>query len=255
MSAGPEKITDLNQTTEMIKLIATFALCLFAAGASRGQNYSDMLYRDWAGLRAFAQVNRNLTVEPEVVFMGNSITEGWFNYHPDFFKKNNFACRGIGGQTSSEMLVRFRQDVIELHPRVVAILAGTNDIAMNNGYIALENTFQNIVSMCELAKFNGIKVLLCSVTPAAYFNWRPQVEPAKIIPKLNKMLREYAEATEGVEWVDYFTPMVGEDKAMRAEYSPEGSHPNGEGYKVMERIVVPAINKIQGTNKKYFIYE
>lgn len=239
----------------MKKLIATFALCLFAAGASRGQNYSDMLYRDWAGLRAFVQVNRNLTVEPEVVFMGNSITEGWFNYHPDFFKKNNFACRGIGGQTSSEMLVRFRQDVIELHPRVVAILAGTNDIAMNNGYIALENTFQNIVSMCELAKFNGIKVLLCSVTPAAYFNWRPQVEPAKIIPKLNKMLREYAEATEGVEWVDYFTPMVGEDKAMRAEYSPEGSHPNGEGYKVMERIVVPAINKIQGTNKKYFIYE
>ena len=239
----------------MKKLIATFALCLFAAGASRGQNYSDMLYRDWAGLRAFAQVNRNLTVEPEVVFMGNSITEGWFNYHPDFFKKNNFACRGIGGQTSSEMLVRFRQDVIELHPRVVAILAGTNDIAMNNGYIALENTFQNIVSMCELAKFNGIKVLLCSVTPAAYFNWRPQVEPAKIIPKLNKMLREYAEATEGVEWVDYFTPMVGEDKAMRAEYSTEGSHPNGEGYKVMERIVVPAINKIQGTNKKYFIYE
>ena len=239
----------------MKKLIATFALCLFAAGASRGQNYSDMLYRDWAGLRAFAQVNRNLTVEPEVVFMGNSITEGWFNYHPDFFKKNNFACRGIGGQTSSEMLVRFRQDVIELHPRVVAILAGTNDIAMNNGYIALENTFQNIVSMCELAKFNGIKVLLCSVTPAAYFNWRPQVEPAKIIPKLNKMLREYAEATEGVEWVDYFTPMVGDDKAMRAEYSPEGSHPNGEGYKVMERIVVPAINKIQGTNKKYFIYE
>ena len=239
----------------MKKLIATFALCLFAAGASRGQNYSDMLYRDWAGLRAFAQVNRNLTVEPEVVFMGNSITEGWFNYHPDFFKKNNFACRGIGGQTSSEMLVRFRQDVIELRPRVVAILAGTNDIAMNNGYIALENPFQNIVSMCELAKFNGIKVLLCSVTPAAYFNWRPQVEPAKIIPKLNKMLREYAEATEGVEWVDYFTPMVGEDKAMRAEYSPEGSHPNGEGYKVMERIVVPAINKIQGTNKKYFIYE
>ena len=240
----------------MKKMILLCALCLFGAGVVFGQAYSDLLYRDWAGLRAYAQVNKTLgDVRPDVVFMGNSITEGWFNYHPDFFKKNNFACRGIGGQTSSEMLVRFRQDVIELHPRVVAILAGTNDIAMNNGYIALENTFQNIVSMCELAKFNGIKVLLCSVTPAAYFNWRPQVEPAKIIPKLNKMLREYAEATEGVEWVDYFTPMVGEDKAMRAEYSPEGSHPNGEGYKVMERIVVPAINKIQGTNKKYFIYE
>lgn len=238
----------------MKKTIVT-CLCCLAAAAASAQNYSDMLYRDWAGLRAFAQVNKNLTVEPEVVFMGNSITEGWFNYHPDFFKKNNFACRGIGGQTSSEMLVRFRQDVINLHPKVVAILAGTNDIAMNNGYIALENTFQNIVSMCELAKFNGIKVLLCSVTPAAYFNWRPQVEPAKIIPKLNKMLREYAEATDGVEWVDYFTPMVGKDKAMRDDYSSEGSHPHGEGYKVMERIVVPAINKINGTNKEYFIYE
>ena len=238
----------------MKKLIATFALCLFAAGASRGQNYSDMLYRDWAGLRAFAQVNRNLTVEPEVVFMGNSITEGWFNYHPDFFKKNNFACRGIGGQTSSEMLVRFRQDVIELHPRVVAILAGTNDIAMNNGYIALENTYQNIVSMCELARFNGIKVLLCSVTPCVRYNWRPQVEPGKIIPKLNAMLRKYADSAEGVEYVDYFSAMADKDNAMLPEYSPEGCHPNGEGYKVMEKIIVPAINKVNGTDKNYFVY-
>lgn len=103
--------------------------------------------------------------------MGNSITEGWFNQHPEFFQKNNFLGRGIGGQTSSEMLVRFRQDVIELHPQCVAIMAGTNDIAMNNGYIALENTYQNIVSMCELARFNGIKVLLCSVTPCVRYNW------------------------------------------------------------------------------------
>lgn len=238
----------------MKKLIATFALCLFAAGASRGQNYSDMLYRDWAGLRAFAQVNRNLTVEPEVVFMGNSITEGWFNQHPEFFRKNNFLGRGIGGQTSSEMLVRFRQDVIELHPQCVAIMAGTNDIAMNNGYIALENTYQNIVSMCELARFNGIKVLLCSVTPCVRYNWRPQVEPGKIIPKLNAMLRKYADSAEGVEYVDYFSAMADKDNAMLPEYSPEGCHPNGEGYKVMEKIIVPAINKVNGTDKNYFVY-
>lgn len=239
----------------MKKLILLFSLCLFSAGSIYGQAYSDLLYRDWAGLRAYAQVNKAMgAAHPEVVFMGNSITEGWFNQHPDFFKKNNFAGRGIGGQTSSEMLVRFRQDVIDLHPKVVAILSGTNDIAMNNGYIALENTFQNIVSMCELAKFNGIKVLLCSVTPAAYFNWRPQVEPAKIIPKLNKMLKEYADATEGVEYVDYFTSMVDADGAMKGDYAPEGSHPNGEGYKVMERIIVPAINKITGSNKQYFMY-
>ena len=226
-------------------ILLALALPLLAAGQQR----------DWANYGRYAAANAALTTAPAVVFMGNSITDGWDNAHPEFFTDNNFACRGIGGQVTSQMLCRFRADVIDLRPKAVVILAGTNDIAMNNGYIALENTFQNIVSMCELAKFNGIKVLLCSVTPAAYFNWRPQVEPAKIIPKLNKMLREYAEATEGVEWVDYFTPMVGEDKAMRAEYSPEGSHPNGEGYKVMERIVVPAINKIQGTNKKYFIYE
>lgn len=239
----------------MKKLILLCSVCLFWTGISCGQAYSDLLYRDWAGLRAYAQVNKTLgDVHPEVVFMGNSITEGWFNQHPDFFRKNNFAGRGIGGQTSSEMLVRFRQDVIDLHPKVVAILAGTNDVAMNNGYIALENTFQNIVSMCELARFNGIKVLLCSVTPAAYFNWRPQVEPAKIIPRLNAMLKEYAAAAEGVEYVDYFTSMVDADGAMRGDYSPEGSHPNGEGYKVMERIIVPAINKITGGNKQYFMY-
>lgn len=239
----------------MKKLILLCALCLFGAGVVFGQAYSDLLYRDWAGLRAYAQVNKTLgDVRPDVVFMGNSITEGWFNQHPEFFRKNNFAGRGIGGQTSSEMLVRFRQDVINLRPKVVAILSGTNDIAMNNGYIALENTFQNIVSMCELARFNGIKVLLCSVTPAAYFNWRPQVEPAKIIPELNKMLKAYADATDGVEYVDYFTSMVDKDGAMRGDYSPEGSHPNGEGYKVMEKIIVPAINKVNGTDKNYFVY-
>ena len=193
-------------------------------------------------------------VRPDVVFMGNSITEGWFNQHPEFFQKNNFLGRGIGGQTSSEMLVRFRQDVIELHPQCVAIMAGTNDIAMNNGYIALENTYQNIVSMCELARFNGIKVLLCSVTPCVRYNWRPQVEPGKIIPRLNAMLRKYADSAEGVEYVDYFSAMADKDNAMLPEYSPEGCHPNGEGYKVMEQIIVPAINKVNGTNKKYFVY-
>lgn len=240
----------------MKKRIALFALCLFVAGVCRGQAYSDLLYKDWAGLRAYAGVNRTLgEVSPEVVFMGNSITEGWFNLHPDFFRKNNFAGRGIGGQTSSEMLVRFRQDVIELKPRWVAILAGTNDIAMNNGYIALENTFQNIVSMCELARFNGIGVLLCSVTPCARYNWRPQVEPAELIPKLNAMLRAYAAAAEGVEYVDYFSAMADADHAMLPQYSPEGCHPNGEGYKVMERIFVEALGKAAGNDKKdYFVY-
>ena len=148
----------------------------------------------------------------------------------------------------------FRRDVIDLHPRAVVILAGINDIAQNQGPISLENTFGNIVSMCELARFNGIKVLLCSVTPCVRYNWRPQVEPGKIIPRLNAMLRKYADSAEGVEYVDYFSAMADKDNAMLPEYSPEGCHPNGEGYKVMEKIIVPAINKVNGTNKKYFVY-
>jgi len=238
----------------MKKTITACALCLLAAGTVFGQNYSDLLYRDWAGLRAYAGVNETMKESPEVVFMGNSITEGWFNQHPDFFRKNNFAGRGIGGQTSSEMLVRFRQDVIDLHPETVAILSGTNDIAMNNGYISLKNIVHNIVSMCELARYNGIKVLLCSVTPATSFGWRPQVEPAKIIPSLNAMLREYAEQTEGVEWVDYFSALAAPDNTLSPRYSPEGCHPNDEGYKVMERVLTEALNRMNGTRKDYFTY-
>ena len=195
----------------MKKLIATFALCLFAAGASRGQNYSDMLYRDWAGLRAFAQVNRNLTVEPE-------------------------------------MRVRFRQDVIELHPRVVAILAGTNDIAMNNGYIALENTFQNIVSMCELAKFNGSRVVLCSVLPCDRVSWRPEIKPAAAVAELNTMLRQYA-AEHKIPYVDYHAAFDNGSGGLDARFSQDGCHPTLYGYTLMEPMVVEGINKALRTKQ------
>lgn len=238
----------------MKKLILLCALCLFGAGVVFGQAYSDLLYRDWAGLRAYAQVNKTL----------GDVRPTWFSW---------VTPSPRGGSTSTRSSFRKQlpgprhrradlvgnagalpPDVIELHPQCVAIMAGTNDIAMNNGYIALENTYQNIVSMCELARFNGIKVLLCSVTPCVRYNWRPQVEPGKIIPKLNAMLRKYADSAEGVEYVDYFSAMADKDNAMLPEYSPEGCHPNGEGYKVMEKIIVSAINKVNGTDKNYFVY-
>lgn len=238
----------------MKKLIMAFALCLFATNVFCQKTYEELLAWDWAFYGKYAKANETLKTRPDVVFMGNSITEGWFDQHPDFFTKNNFAGRGIGGQTTSQMLSRFRQDVIDLHPRVVAIMAGTNDIAMNNGYIRLENVFQNIVSMCELARFNDIKVLLCSVTPCAKYGWRPEVEAAKYIPLLNKMLREYAAKTKGVDYVDYFTSMADKDNAMLPGLSPEGCHPNGDGYKVMEPILIRALNKIDGTDKNYFVY-
>ncbi len=241
------------------QMILLCALCLFGAGVVFGQAYSDLLLPGLGGAQGLCPgVNKTLgDVRPDVVFMGNSITEGWFNQQPESsFRKNNFLGRGIGGQTSSEMLVRFaRRDRIDT-PQCVAIMAGTNDIAMNNGYIALENTYQNIVSMCELARFNGIKVL--PVAPsrrACATTGGQQVEPGKIIPKLNAMLRKYADSAEGVEYVDYFSAMADKDNAMLPGIFARGMpSQRAEGYKVMEKIIVSAINKVNGTDKTISFY-
>ena len=138
--------------------------------------------RDWANYGRYAAANAALTTAPAVVFMGNSITDGWDNAHPEFFTDNNFACRGIGGQVTSQMLCRFRADVIALRPKAVVILAGTNDIAGNNGPIECGHIVENIVSMAELALAAGIRPILCSVLPAAKYPWRPEIEsvPEKI---------------------------------------------------------------------------
>ena len=152
--------------------------------------------KDWANFGRYAEANAAIKQSPDVVFMGNSITDNWARMDPDFFAKNNFVGRGISGQTSSEMLVRFRRDVIDLKPEAVVILSGTNDVAQNNGYISPENTLGNIISMCELAKAHGIKVILCSITPTSKFGWRPEIEPAQKIRDLNKMIEAYAKANK-----------------------------------------------------------
>ena len=141
---------------------------------------------DWAQFGRYAKANKTVKVPSNVVFMGNSITDGWWPADSTFFIRNNFVDRGISGQTTSEMLVRFRQDVINLKPKAVVILAGINDIAHNNGVIALENVFGNLVSMAELAKANHIKVIFCSVLPAYDFPWRPGMQPADKVIQLNK---------------------------------------------------------------------
>ena len=153
-------------------LLLALALPLLAAGQQR----------DWTNYGRYAEANAALTTAPAVVFMGNSITDGWDNAHPEFFTDNNFACRGISGQVTSQMLCRFRADVIALRPKAVVILAGTNDIAGNNGPIECEHIVENIVSMAELALAAGIRPILCSVLPAAKYPWRPEIEsvPEKI---------------------------------------------------------------------------
>ena len=174
--------------------------------------------------------------------MGNSITDNWIGADPDFFARNGFVDRGISGQTTAEMLARFRRDVIDLNPKAVVILAGINDIAQNNGAIKLENVFGNIVSMCELAKFNGIRVVLCSVLPCDRFSWRPEIKPAAAVAELNTMLKRYA-AEHKIPYVDYHTPMAAADGSMIAEYTYDGVHPTEAGYRVMERILPPVVER------------
>lgn len=212
-------------------LLLALALPLLVAGQQR----------DWANYGRYAGTNASQTTAPAVVFMGNSITEGWGRNRPEFFAENNFACRGISGQVSAQMLCRFRADAINLRPKAVVILAGTNDIAGNNGPIENEHIAENIVSMAELALAAGIRPILCSVLPAAKYPWRPEIEsvPEKIAD-LNARLQQYA-AERGLTWVDYYSAMDAGDGSMRSEYTKDGVHPTPEGYAVMEGVIRPVL--------------
>jgi lysophospholipase L1-like esterase len=174
--------------------------------------------------------------------MGNSITESWSTIRPDFFANKPYINRGIGGQTTPQMLLRFRQDVINLKPSAVVILAGINDIAENTGPSTIEMIVNNIVSMAELAKVNNINVILCSVLPVYDFPWRQGLEPSIKVLKLNKQLKAYANKNE-LMYVDYFTPMVDECNGLKNEFGIDGVHPNITGYLVMEPLIENAIAK------------
>lgn len=200
--------------------------------------------QDWPNLNRFKEENLKLapakTCDDRVVFMGNSITEGWIEKMPEFFEERNYINRGISGQTTPMMLLRFRQDVISLRPKVVVILAGANDIAGNTGPSTLEMIEDNIHSMTELAQLHGIQVVLCSVLPAYDFPWRPGMEPAPKIVELNKRIKKYA-ATRGAVYCDYFTAMADDRNGLPKELSEDGVHPNKEGYKIMVPLVQNAI--------------
>ena len=203
--------------------------------------------QDWANLNRYkvdnTMVGLSQSGENRVVFMGNSITEGWINIFPDYFSENGYIDRGISGQTTPQMLVRFRADVINLKPAVVTILAGTNDIAGNTGPSTLEMIADNIFSMAELANSNGIKVILCSVLPVYDYPWKPGINPAEKIVKLNEMIKKYADSHE-IIYLDYYSSMVDSRNGMKAEYSEDGVHPNKAGYEVMMALCTKAINDI-----------
>jgi lysophospholipase L1-like esterase len=197
---------------------------------------------DWPNLRRYRNANAQLKPEMNrVVFMGNSITDGWINVSPQFFEQHlNYLDRGIGGQTTPQMLIRFRQDVIDLHPEVVLILAGINDIAGNTGPSTLDMIENNLASMAQLAKANGIRVILCSVLPAHDFPWRAGIDPVQKIIDLNKWIKDFSHKNNFI-YLDYYSAMVDERKGLPAKYSKDGVHPTAAGYAVMEPLAVKAI--------------
>lgn len=204
---------------------------------------------DFANLKKYASQNKSLPLavanETRVVLMGDSITEFWQTTDPGFFAGKPYINRGISGQTTSQMLLRFRQDVIDLNPSVVVILAGINDIAENNGPIAVGNIFKNIISMAESAKQHKIKVVLCSVLPANAFPWRPELKPAGKIILLNAKIRTYAKANN-IPYVDYYAKMVNKQKGLDKKLAEDGVHPTRAGYKVMAPLFEKAIAKASG---------
>ncbi|NLO69733.1 MAG: acylhydrolase [Porphyromonadaceae bacterium] len=210
--------------------------------------------QDWANLKRYQKENEAILKLPfdknRVVFMGNSITQGWIKANPEFFSANPYLCRGISGQTTPQMLIRFRQDVIALKPKVVVILAGTNDIAGNTGPSTLEMIMDNLASMAEIAVANGIHPILCSVLPAYDYPWRKGQEPHVKIPQLNVMIKEYAKKKK-ITYVDYFSVMADERNGLIAAYTNDGVHCTPEGYAVMEKMIVPEINKLLKKKVKY----
>ncbi|WP_396209341.1 GDSL-type esterase/lipase family protein [Flavobacterium sp.] len=173
-----------------------------------------------------------------IVLFGDSITQFWSNYDPDFFESNNLINKGISGQTTSQMLDRFDNDVIKLQPKTVVILAGINDIAENNGPIAIDAVLHNVHIMVEKALQYKIEVLLCSLLPANRFYWNPKIQPASKVLELNSLLKNYAN-TNALIFVDFFTAMVDTSNGLLHNYGTDGVHPNLEGYLKMKSILDP----------------
>ena len=216
----------------------TIILIIFATMSIFG--YS----QDWFGFNRYQADNDSIITSghyPEVVFMGNSITELWVMYHPNFFKNNNFCGRGISGQTSAQMLVRFTDDVINLKPKAVVIMAGTNDVAHNDYWVSPEKVVENVVTMCVLAKANGISPIISSTPPCSVFPWRMEIKnPGQTIVDINKSLKAYA-AANNINYVDYHSALTDKDLGFPKTLSEDGCHPNPDTYFTMEAMVLEAI--------------
>jgi len=228
---------------KMMTLRSSLAIGFFLAATSV-VNAQATVQADWPNLARYQKANAELGAptpnETRVVFMGNSITEAWAPLFAKEFPGKSYVGRGISGQTSPQMLLRFRQDVVALRPAVVVILAGTNDIAGNTGPSTLEMIEDNIASMTEIAQANHIGVVLSSVTPVYDYPWKKGLEPAPKIVALNAWIKAYA-ARVGASYADYHSAMADSVGGMRAGLARDGVHPTEAGYQTMAPIVERAI--------------
>ena len=224
--------------------VLTFLVIVFQFTMTVAQDPNPM---DWPNFKQFEELNSKLTKmkknKNRVVFMGNSITIGWLQTNPNFFKDKDYVNRGISGQTTPQMLVRFRADVVDINADVVVILAGTNDIAGNTGHVTLKMIANNLKSMTEIAQANGIKVILCSVLPAYDYPWSPGKKPNIKIPKLNSMIKDFAKES-GAFYLDYFKALNDGNNGIVKEYSNDGVHLTAKGYHVLEPMLEKALDKV-----------
>lgn len=236
-------------------LIFSVALCCAAAApeppCTVALQQAQKKLQDWPDLARYRAADQKLAAAPvknRVVFLGDSITDGWGRRQGSvFFPGKPYVNRGISGQTTPQMLIRFQQDVVSLKPAVVVILAGTNDIAGNTGPTTNEQIEDNFKSMIAIAKQNHIKVVLASVTPAFAYPWRPGVHPVQRILALNGWLRQEA-AEQGLVYLDYFSAMADQQDGMKPELTVDGVHPNAAGYRVMAPLAEQAIREALGRN-------
>jgi lysophospholipase L1-like esterase len=252
-AAAAQQSTAERNACSMVLPAESAAIAAAEAGTKAYLASLDSLtHNDWPNFGRYRKANAELAApkrgEHRVVFLGNSITEGWAQHFTTMFPGKPYIGRGISGQTSPQMLVRFRQDVIALKPRAVVILAGTNDIAGNTGPSTIEMIEDNLASMTELAKANGIRVVLSSVLPVYKYPWAPRLDPAMQIVKLNAWMKDYA-AKNGAVYLDYESTMSDDRHGLKCELTYDGVHPNTSGYRVMAQLAERAIaNALSGAH-------
>lgn len=238
----PPELAELRNNPNRAALLAAPPPAVAAFNQEQARRARD----DWGNLCRYRDDNaarvKAKAPAPTAVFMGDSITEGWARIGADFFAANGYVGRGISGQVTGQNLLRFEQDVVALHPKVVHIMIGTNDVAGNAGPTTYENIQNNIMAMVQIARANKIAVVLATIPPSTDFPWRRGMEPASKIMKMNEVIRDYAKR-EDLVLADYHKALANPEKGFKSEWSGDGVHPNAEGFKVMDPIAEDAIKR------------